>query len=672
VQQFSVLGNSGVTGSTGVGTAVNGDVGSSPTASVTNFPPSTATPPFTVHLTNDLTVQQAHADSTTAYNFLVAQGTGTQIAAQLNGAVLTSGIYSFAGGAADLAALGTLTLNGPGVFVFQVDSALTANVGSSVIGTADPCSVFWRIGTSATLNGITFSGQVFADASITVGSGANVIGRTIAGTGPTGAVTMAGAGGNTIGGCASPLGVTPTPTNTATPTLTPTVTPTPTTTPLLACNSSGNLYSGEATGLKASVLGVTTSLVDTGPLPSEGGSLSNSAASATVTGLVSAGVINVSTTGAGNTSQSSASVANVSLTVLSNTITADVLASNATAGCNGTSSCSGSSTITNLVVNGTPVTATGAPNQTITLLGGVVLIINEQTTSGGIGSCVVTVNALHLIAPLGTEVIVASSHADVSCGAQPICTPTPTPTDTPTNTPTNTPTETPTPTPTLTNTPTETPTNTPTETPTPTPTLTNTPTETPTNTPTETPTPTPTLTNTPTETPTNTPTPTPTDTPTNTPTNTPTPTPTNTPTTTPTSTATNTPTLTPTNTPTDTPTSTNTPTATATQTTTPTVTATSTSTPSPTPTSTATASPTSSPTLTATATPTGTVIPTTTATPTATFGPILTATATATATASATPTTGVGQPPIPTLSFPMLAFLGVLLAVSGLFLTRRS
>ena len=203
VQQFSVLGNSGVTGSTGVGTAVNGDVGSSPTASVTNFPPSTATPPFTVHLANDLTVQQAHADSTTAYNFLEAEGTGTQIAAQLNGAVLTSGIYSFAGGAADIAALGTLTLNGPGIFVFQVDSALTANVGSSVIGTADPCSVFWRIGTSATLNGITFSGQVFADASITVGSGANVVGRTIAGTGPTGAVTMAGAGGNMIGGCAS-------------------------------------------------------------------------------------------------------------------------------------------------------------------------------------------------------------------------------------------------------------------------------------------------------------------------------------------------------------------------------------------------------------------------------------------------------------------------------------
>lgn len=201
VQQFSALGNSGVTGSTGLGTTVLGDVGSSPTASITNFPPSSA-PGFTVHLTNDLTVQQARLDAITAYNFLAAQGPGTVLPAQLDGQVLTSGIYSFAGGAADLAALGTLTLNGPGIFIFQVDSALTANVGSNIIGTADPCSVFWRVGTSATLNGVTFRGQVFANASITVGAGANVTGRVIAGTGPTGAVTMAGSGGNTIGGCA--------------------------------------------------------------------------------------------------------------------------------------------------------------------------------------------------------------------------------------------------------------------------------------------------------------------------------------------------------------------------------------------------------------------------------------------------------------------------------------
>ena len=201
--RFAALGNSGVTGSTGLGTVVNGDVGSYPSPAISNFPPSSVTPPFVLHLAADLTVQQAHTDALAAYNALAAQGPGTVLAAQLDGAVLTSGIYSFAGGAADLAALGTLTLNGPGIFVFQVNSSLTANIGSNVIGTADPCNVYWRVGTSATLNGGSFRGNVLANASITVGAGSNVTGRLLAGTGATGAITMAGSGGNTIGGCAN-------------------------------------------------------------------------------------------------------------------------------------------------------------------------------------------------------------------------------------------------------------------------------------------------------------------------------------------------------------------------------------------------------------------------------------------------------------------------------------
>lgn len=204
--QFGVLGNSGVTGSAGAGTLVFGDVGSSPTSTITNFPPSTVAPPSTIHFTNDAVVQQARLDADAAYDFLAAQGPGTVLAAQLDGQVLTPGIYSFVGGAADLAASGTLTLNDPtgtGVFIFQVDSSLTANVLSNVVGTANPCNVFWRVGTSATLNGVTFLGNVLADASITVGDGSDVSGKLLAGTGPTGAVTMSGAGGNTVGGCVS-------------------------------------------------------------------------------------------------------------------------------------------------------------------------------------------------------------------------------------------------------------------------------------------------------------------------------------------------------------------------------------------------------------------------------------------------------------------------------------
>jgi hypothetical protein len=204
--QFGALGNSGVTGAAGTGVLVSGDVGSSPTASISNFPPSSTVPPWIVHLTDDGVVQQAHTDAIAAYNNLAGQVPVTQVlAAQLAGQELISGIYSFES-AADLAVNGTLTLNGGGVFVFQVPSELTANVGSQVVGTADACSVFWQIGTSATLNGNLFKGTVIADASITLGDGADLIGRALAGTGPTGAVTMAGDGGNTIGGCSSTSG----------------------------------------------------------------------------------------------------------------------------------------------------------------------------------------------------------------------------------------------------------------------------------------------------------------------------------------------------------------------------------------------------------------------------------------------------------------------------------
>ena len=209
-QQFGVLGNSAVTGATGAGVLVSGDVGSSPTPTISNFPPSSTTPPFIVHNTNDGVVQQAHTDAIAAYNALLIQGPGTVLPDDLaTVGALTPGIYSFVTGAPDLPASATLTLDGNGIFVFNVGSSLTANVLSNVVGTADPCNIYWRVGSSATLNGTNFRGTVIADASITVGAGANLAGRALAGTGATGAVTMAGAGGNTIGGCSVPAPVPP-------------------------------------------------------------------------------------------------------------------------------------------------------------------------------------------------------------------------------------------------------------------------------------------------------------------------------------------------------------------------------------------------------------------------------------------------------------------------------
>jgi hypothetical protein len=106
---------------------------------------------------------------------------------------------------ADVAASTTLTLDTGGdpaaVFIFNIATTLTMNAGSAVIGNADPCNVFWRVGTSATLNGTALIGTVIADANISVSGATSVAGRLLAGTGATGTVTLAGSGGNTIGGC---------------------------------------------------------------------------------------------------------------------------------------------------------------------------------------------------------------------------------------------------------------------------------------------------------------------------------------------------------------------------------------------------------------------------------------------------------------------------------------
>lgn len=197
--QFALLGNSAVTGSAGTGTVVNGSVGSFPTGSISNFPPSTVTPGFTLHTTANATVQQAQADARAAYTLLAAQG-GTPIAGDNLNTTLGPGVYSL--GAGLLPASTTLTLNGAGIFIFNVATTLTTGVSSAILGTANPCNVYWRIGTSATLNGTSFMGTVLADASITLGSG-SVTGRLLSGLGATGASTLS-VGGNTVGGCSAP------------------------------------------------------------------------------------------------------------------------------------------------------------------------------------------------------------------------------------------------------------------------------------------------------------------------------------------------------------------------------------------------------------------------------------------------------------------------------------
>lgn len=99
---------------------------------------------------------------------------------------------------------GNLTLDGDGnarsVFIFQIASAFTtaysAAVGGNVILTngALPCNVFWQVGSSATLGGATFYGNVLAASSITLNA-TTFTGRALAGNG---AITIPVSGGSLV------------------------------------------------------------------------------------------------------------------------------------------------------------------------------------------------------------------------------------------------------------------------------------------------------------------------------------------------------------------------------------------------------------------------------------------------------------------------------------------
>ncbi len=185
---FAVLAGSTVT-NTGP-SVVSGDLGVSPGAAVTGFPPGLVVG-GTTHAA-DAVALQAQNDLTTAYNdaagrIPVIDKTGQD----LGGATLLEGVY---GAATGMALTGTVTLDAKGkpgaVFIFQAGSTLITASGSRVAlsNGAQACNVFWQVGSSATIGtNTTFAGTIMALASITLQNGATVAGRALA---RNGAVTM--------------------------------------------------------------------------------------------------------------------------------------------------------------------------------------------------------------------------------------------------------------------------------------------------------------------------------------------------------------------------------------------------------------------------------------------------------------------------------------------------
>jgi hypothetical protein len=190
-QSFAVLGGSTVT-NTG-GTVITGNVGVSPGAAVTGFPPGIVGG-GAIHA-GDATAGQAQSDLTVAYNAVAGTACNVDLTGQdLGGLTLAPGVYCFSSSAQ---LTGTLTLNMLGnpnaVFLFKIGSTLTTASGSRVLlinsGVVTcPPNIYWQVGSSATIGTTTaFVGNILALTSITLTTSAQLNGRALA---RNGAVTL--------------------------------------------------------------------------------------------------------------------------------------------------------------------------------------------------------------------------------------------------------------------------------------------------------------------------------------------------------------------------------------------------------------------------------------------------------------------------------------------------
>ena len=207
---FAVLAGSTVT-NTGPSVIDGGDMGVGPGTAITGLPPGLVTPPFTTHAA-DAVALQAQLDLTTAYDAAAGLPRTQDLTGQdLGGLTLSPGVYFFSSSAQ---LTGMLTLNDLGdpnaQFVFQIGSTLTTASNASVVtingGSDTGCSVFWQVGSSATLGtGTAFEGHILALTSITLNTNATIVdGSALA---SNGAVTL---DTNTITSCVATVPAAPT------------------------------------------------------------------------------------------------------------------------------------------------------------------------------------------------------------------------------------------------------------------------------------------------------------------------------------------------------------------------------------------------------------------------------------------------------------------------------
>jgi uncharacterized repeat protein (TIGR01451 family) len=396
-QSFAVLGGASVvnTGST----VTIGDVGVSPGTVISGFPPGLVTG-GTTHQT-DAVALQAQNDTTAAYLNLAAQTPVTLdlTGKDLGGQTLVKGVYSFSSSAG---LTGTLTLDAGGsanaVWVFKIGSTLTTASGSSVvlINGANPCNIFWQVGSSATLGSATnFVGNIFALTSITLITGATVQGRLLARNGSvtldTNTVNITACGGTTgttvpptLSTAFSPATITAGGTSTLTITLSnPNTTAASLTTPFTDTLPSGLVVSGGSSttctgGALTATVGSSAVILTGGSIPINGSCvLTVDVAAASGGSYINSLAVGALVTS--NGASAAPAVATLTVSALSS-VTLGKAFSPATIAAGGTSS------LTITLSNASTTVATLNAPLTDTLPSGVVVSGTASTTCGGTAS----------------------------------------------------------------------------------------------------------------------------------------------------------------------------------------------------------------------------------------------------------------------------------------------
>jgi hypothetical protein len=200
-ERFAVVAGATVTAALTC-TVINGDVGVAPGVTITGIPGSaTVVAPYSTHA-NDAAAIAAQLSAIVLYADLACMGGATTLPHELGGLTLTPGTYSCPI-TAGIATGATLTLDGAGVYVFQIGTTMTAAALSNIalVNGASADQVFWDIGHTATLGGDMFIGTVVATSTITLQAGSEVNGRLFS---PFAGGTVTMAGGNTINGDDAP------------------------------------------------------------------------------------------------------------------------------------------------------------------------------------------------------------------------------------------------------------------------------------------------------------------------------------------------------------------------------------------------------------------------------------------------------------------------------------